>query len=555
MKKHIIGILLMLFLFIISSCNEKDWLSEKPLGLLTTDNSFTLQSDFEAAVNKIYGTVRDGIYQSDWRYTAMFNTGTDIGLRNGDGIPNVQFNDYTNLNPFMDEVGYLWNTCYQIIAFSNSVIGRIDDTNIKFNTEDERHRLKAEALFFRALGYRFLVHMYGEVPLVLQEVDAPKRDFQRASKEEVLKQIIIDLTYATDSLPEVTKIKSDGRLCKAAAYHLLTEIYITAGQYDDAINAATQVIDNPHFALMSRRFGKFTDKPGDAYSDLFRFGNQNRQGGLNTEAIWVCQSEPDVPGGGMTPRNERYIEAAYYQIQDNEGRPLFVGPTAKNGGRGISWTGITEYADSIIWEKSGWNDMRTSAYNILRDRICDNPQSPHYGTPVIKNNLVPAKYFGLETWNPCFLKNVPYLSYPSRYIVNQQTGLLSGNAGRINPDNYIMRLAETYLLRAEAYIGKGDLVNAAADINVVRKRAQAAPVLPSEVNIDYLLDERARELIWEQPRRLELMRTGKLVERVKKYNRLSKNTIKDYNNLWPIPYSEIERNTEVTIKQNPGYTN
>jgi hypothetical protein len=118
-----------------------------------------------------------------------------------------------------------------------------------------------------------------------------------------------------------------------------------------------------------------------------------------------------------------------------------------------------------------------------------------------------------------------------------------------------MRLAETYLLRAEAYIDKGDKINAAKDINVVSARAQAKPVSPAEVSIDYLLDERARELIWEKPRRLELMRMGKLVERVRKYNRIAGGTIKDFNKLWPIPYSEIENNTEATIKQNPGYTN
>lgn len=555
MKSSIICIISIVVLFAASSCNEQSWLKEKPLALLTTDNSFISQSDFEAAINRIYGEVRDNIYQSDWHYTAFFNTGTDIGLRNGDGIPSVQFNDYTNLTPFMDEVGLLWTGCYQIIASANVVISRIDDPGVPFDSPDKRHQMKAEALFFRGLGYRFLVDIYGGVPLITEEVKSPLRNFTRASKDDVLNQIIADLSYAADSLPDVTQLQADGKLCKAAANHLLAEVYNTAGQYDKAIAAASRVIDNPNFKLMTTRFGKYTDKPGDVYMDLFQFGNQNRQGGLNTEAIWVCESEPDVPGGGMTPRNERYIGPAYYQIQDSEGRPLFIGPTARHGGRGISWTGITDYADSIIWEKSGWDDMRTSGYNILRDRICDNPASPYYGKSVIANNLVPEKYFAQETWNPSFLKNVPYLDYPARYVTNESTGLLSGSAGKIDPDNYIMRLAETYLLRAEAYIGNNDPIKAAEDINVVRARAHAKPVAPGDVNIDYLLDERARELIWEEPRRLVLARMGKLVDRVKQYNRLSKGSIQDFNGLWPIPYSEIENNTEATIQQNPGYTN
>ncbi|WP_262714405.1 RagB/SusD family nutrient uptake outer membrane protein [Ginsengibacter hankyongi] len=75
-------------------------------------------------------------------------------------------------------------------------------------------------------------------------------------------------------------------------------------------------------------------------------------------------------------------------------------------------------------------------------------------------------------------------------------------------DIYAIRLAETYLLRAEAYLDKGDIVNAAADVNVVRARANADPVAPGNVNIAYILDERARELMVEEPRWLTLARLG-----------------------------------------------
>ena len=76
-------------------------------------------------------------------------------------------------------------------------------------------------------------------------------------------------------------------------------------------------------------------------------------------------------------------------------------------------------------------------------------------------------------------------------------------------DQYVFRLAETYLLRAEAYLGNGDQVNAAADINMVRTRANAPEIDPSMVNIDYILDERIRELYYEELRLLTLTRLGK----------------------------------------------
>src|SRR5690606_29035114 len=120
----------------------------------------------------------------------------------------------------------------------------------------------------------------------------------------------------------------------------------------------------------------------------------------------------------------------------------------------------------------------------------------------------------------------------------------------------VMRLAETYLLRAEAYLGIGDKSKAAEDINMVRKRANASMVSPDYVDLDYILDERIRELYGEEMRMITLLRTGKLVERVRKYHDnplLPGANIQDYNNLWPIPQSQIDLNTGANFPQNPGY--
>jgi len=136
----------------------------------------------------------------------------------------------------------------------------------------------------------------------------------------------------------------------------------------------------------------------------------------------------------------------------------------------------------------------------------------------------------------------PY-GHPQGYDVN----------GRLYTDIYAMRLAETYLLRAEAYLAKGDKVNAASDINVVRTRAKAKPVEPAKVDIHYILDERARELAGEEPRRLTLSRLGLLYERVVKYNAVSKATIKPFNNLLPVPQNAIDANSGAQLRQNEGY--
>jgi hypothetical protein len=120
-------------------------------------------------------------------------------------------------------------------------------------------------------------------------------------------------------------------------------------------------------------------------------------------------------------------------------------------------------------------------------------------------------------------------------------------------DEYMMRLAETYLLRAEAYLGLSNTTLAAQDINVVRARANASPVLPANVNIDYILDERIRELGFEEKRMLTLMRLGKWYDRIVMCNPYYAGQANTKYNLWPIPQQEIERNREAKLEQNPGY--
>jgi starch-binding outer membrane protein, SusD/RagB family len=138
---------------------------------------------------------------------------------------------------------------------------------------------------------------------------------------------------------------------------------------------------------------------------------------------------------------------------------------------------------------------------------------------------------------------------------------LKSTAGATYSDQYMFRLAETYLLRAEAYLLSGDVTKAADDINLIRARASANPVSASDVTLDYILDERMRELGVEEKRRITLMRTGTLYQRVVKCNPYYANAatngdgigmLEKYN-LWPIPQSAIEANKDAVLIQNPGY--
>jgi hypothetical protein len=367
------------------------------------------------------------------------------------------------------------------------------------------------------------------------------------------------LQFAADNLPDVSELTEDGRLTKAAASHTLAEVYLCMKDWDRAIGAASAVINNPAYALMTQRFGAWKDRPGDVFRDLFIRDNQNRHcaGGPNTEAIWVNQYEYNVPGGGATAPGTRYYGVWYWQLRDKNNVPLFIGHTSQNGGCAYGFFANNDYMNYDIWEDD-WNDMRNSEYNIRRDLVADNPESEYYGKKIVENDAILDPGLYNENWRPFWAKLVPFDNFPAETIQDPTTGLVYTAAESAFTDTYNIRLAETYLLRAEAYLGKEDPESAATDINVVRGRANAKPVSPGEVNIDYILDERSRELEYEEMRVITLMRCEKLVERVKKYNpyfngKYSSHEIYDYHRLWPIPQSEIERNTGAVLEQNPGY--
>jgi hypothetical protein len=129
-------------------------------------------------------------------------------------------------------------------------------------------------------------------------------------------------------------------------------------------------------------------------------------------------------------------------------------------------------------------------------------------------------------------------------------------------DAYVMRLAELYLIAAEAEVNINKTDSAAYYVNILRTRA-ATPghvadmqVVPAQMNIDFILDERARELCGEQLRWFDLKRTGKLIDRIKTQN-LNPDAatfVQTYHLLRPIPQAQLDAVTNKTVfTQNPGY--
>lgn len=562
-----IYLLLILTISIFNSCDESSFLKETPLDFFAPENSLETREQFQSSLNHLYSKVRSNHWSlhEEARYTYFY--ATDLCFNAAEYYVPSKLNDYTNvMTPTFFIPALYWEEYYKIIFNANVIIDRLPLS--KSIPEGEKNQIRAEALFFRAYCYNFLANLFGGVPLVVNEITVPRRDFVRASREEVYLQVQADLNEAIKYLADIENVK-DGEISRQVAQHLLAEACISLHKYDEAITAASAVINHPAMQLMTERFGSEADQEGDVYADLFRPGNLNRQSG-NKESLWVLQYDYLNPASSARDQRARGVIPFYQNIQitaENEAgeeikTTAFLGVTDMKGGRGIGWMQPTDYFFNELWGEDYDRDIRNSNYNIVKDFRIDNPESPAFGKWLVKDGyskqIDPIRY-----WFPLITKFSSIGKVPEELYVKNSNGepivtefgehLLLNSADCSYKDGYAYRLAETYLLRAEAYLGTGDKGKAASDINALRERAKATPVNAGQVDIDLILDERMRELYFEEFRMVTLTRMGKLVDRNRRYNPKTGPTISEHHNLWPIPYAEIERNVYSEITQNPGY--
>ena len=541
MKSFIINICIgSLLLF---SCNKDAFLDEEPLSNLSPENVLKDFTGYENLITSLHYYTRDELTGDDlYRYFDMF-TGTDLCTSGQLSV--TQFVNYeTYLTPATAAASRTYNWCYtSILPYANLIIEEASkpENMGAFSSEAQKNAVIAEARFFRAYGHNLLANLYGDICIMDRFYKEPKTDFVRSPRKEVYKLVAEDLEFASKWLPVTVPKNKEGRIVKGAADHLLAEVYISLGEYDKAVEAANRVINSGTYHLMTDRFGVNKDKPGDVFSDLFIQGNQNRSTG-NMESIWVWQFEEYTPGGGGSLNGNHQPRGwlpFMVQFTDPAGK-LGFSLNADSLLRGVAIMRPNPYFLYDLWLSDWDNDIRNSKYNIKREFWYNNRSSAYFG------KKVEPRTTPLDTMQRLF----PYVRK-----VEGKAWQNDINNGRSGKDIIIYRLAETYLLRAEAYLRKGDNVNAAASINIVRERAHAKPVEPAAVTLDYILDERGRELMAEEPRKRTLCRMGMLVERVKKYNMKpeTRNSISEKHNLYPIPQGAIDANFSVKLGQNPGY--
>ncbi|MDX3916131.1 MULTISPECIES: RagB/SusD family nutrient uptake outer membrane protein [Olivibacter] len=496
-----------LLLLCMQAC-KKDFLDETPRSVLNPVTFYVDETALNAGLNAAYADLRPiyGENEEPFRLTIL---GTDI-YTHGKGTQGLPFNIYDpDLNAFSSEVNFIWSNCYKIINVCNTVNASAENIDMD---EQKKLQIVAEARFIRALAYYWLVQQFGDVPLKLNPTVTVETEAERTPTPQVYEAMIADLVFATEHLAPSSS--QWGRARKGAAQHLLSKVYLLTHDWENAARYAQIVInDKTNYAL----------EP--VFSRIFHHENQE-----NKEIIFSVQFENDPTNSGNNGnRTHLYFQNSYSDIPGMT-RVL-------QWGRPFSRYAPTAYLMSLYDDE---RDQRSDIWRTFDDYYYNFeatlPAGKSVGDPVD------------ESWRNKIEFHPTLLKYwdPTRPTVNEERG---------NKDFIVFRLAETYLIAAEALMMAGKTNDAVSYFNEVRKRASRTgynlSINPSDLNIDVILEERARELAGEMHRWFDLVRTGKALERIRAYSAAGQQ-IQPYHLLRPIPQTQIDLLT-VPFAQNPNY--
>ena len=573
----------------LTGCNDNEFLREKPETIYTLDNSFNTVDQVQASVDNQYQHIRY------WFQNNFFLKGIGADYfdspawRCGGGSSGT-----SNYSLWSSDYGTtygIYEAMYMLIAYCNQTLDGIDQSGLTYDSDAQKNSFIAHSRFFRGFAYLTLGELFGGVPLVTNFYETPRYDFTRSTRVETYQQAIDDLTYASENLPDYPE--EAGRVGKGAAFHYLAEAYLALATekgndkatLDLSIEAADKVM--ALHQLMMSRFGSRANPnstsviggvnayyaDGDVFFDLFQAGNLDREEG-NTESLWVLQNDLEIKhdwGGDSYlayPRNFSPVFRDVHWKDEYAEEGTGAGPWSANiddtkypggnlcaylGGKGVSFNAPTQYVINDIWEGKYASDIRNSKANIRREFICLDQNHSMYGQ-VVTEDMISSDT--KDRYYPIWTKFAPIDDYGYE-------GVAAGyDATRDNMyrDDYACRLAETYLLRAEAYLREGDTQKAANDINELRKRAQCTYLVqPSEVDIHTILDERARELFFEERRWCTLLRmeSGIASEQLSNHAMFVAD-IPVYTgtidwDLFPFPQAVIDSNTGNVLEQNDGW--
>lgn len=542
--------------------------------------------------------------------------------------PNSDDNNTNNLDR-QNSIWHFWQETYNGIKNANTIIAYAP--TITTLSEAVKNKYIGQAYFHRAFRYYALVFQYGDVPLVTKLPTAPKQDYKSTKRDAILKMLQQDMEFAVQWVPDQNQIGKVGEVNKGACRMLLSKIYLALGEYQKAKEQLDIIIDQSGYSLMTDNFGTF-NAGGEPEAwpikrnviwDMHRAENKliaankevimgipNR--GLETESFVKMLTMrilyPFFFNNGLkTTDGKQALLNLKRNHKDYEARYDYM----RSLGRGIATWRLTPWAQKGEWYVNGKLDKGDLRHSVdagnwvcMDSLVCNNKASVDYGKHIRlyddNGNLLCND--SIRRWFD-FPHYKLYLDDPvNEANVSGSDGYRGATNGG-NADWYLYRLAEAYLLRAEAkfYIDPTD-PTIADDVNIIRQRAHCTEMYTrGQVTIGDIMDERARELFMEEWRNVELKRVSLCLARsgrpdewgntykldtfdkqdgtdatggsywYQRVNHLSMYNkgeihivasgqpnpnyrISKHNMYWPIPEDAIVGNNKGVLHQNFGYT-
>jgi hypothetical protein len=370
--------------------------------------------------------------------------------------------------------------------------------------------------------------------------------------------IVTDLNEAIPVLPNTATGTNYGRATKPAAQHLLALVHLTraggtaakSDDYKKSAELAEAVIKNYNFRLL------------DDFAAVFAQGETVER---HAEVVFAVQNSASFLTADLGNTLHAYWLAKYDDLPG----------VTRDLANGRPWARFrpTNYVLTQVFDKAKDARYEKSFKRVFYANTPGTYNKVQGGSMTLKSGDT-ALYIVDEQWPANKLAAAKYsvyqLSRQSDRVYPTLTKHLDPNRASVPEmrglrDFLMFRLPETMLIAAEALMMDNRSAEAVVYINQIRRRAAKVGKTPAEteanklamevtaadLNIDFILDERTRELMGEMKRYFDLTRTGKFMERIKKYNPHATG-VKDFHSLRPIPQNQIDR-TSNEFPQNPGY--
>ncbi|QNL52247.1 RagB/SusD family nutrient uptake outer membrane protein [Olivibacter sp. SDN3] len=556
--------------FLTSSCNLDE---VNPSGS-TADAIWTSPEGFITAVNGAYVFQRSSLYQKEDGIFA-FETGTDLWLPDANSDRSAQITKYASLTPGnTGQLRTIWREAYKGINQCNAGINRIEEAG--FTNESEKNARLGELRFLRAFYNWHIVETWGGVDLRTEEVDGPELTAIRSPVNEFYDLIFEDLLFAAEHLPNSHGAEYS-RATKKSALGLLARAYLSRAYYPDGGQEFFQRAQEVATAVIERQ-NEFQVSLWSSPHEIFDPAN-NRQ---NKEALYVISNSTN---NALNLDDNANRTHSFFHMNYSAKIGLEMSMEYGHDGtrRVMPTRALLDMFDNNYdarynaFFREIW--ICNQAYTWTREDAVANGKDPsiigYTMRPGIDTALyvtkddVPNKHMlpytvvdrdsvynvGNGRVNPGAGVNYPVLQKfmdPTRSSVNSQAGVL---------DLIVIRLAEMYMIAAEAAFQLGDLAVAVDNINVIRTRAANSEtnslaemqVSAADITLDFILDERAREFCGEYQRWFDLKRTRTLGDRITRLNPDILN-FQEHHYLRPVPQQDIDvlLNGD-EFGQNPGY--